>query len=117
MTELEERFAGRRNADAPADTQEHRLLELVFEEENLPADRRLRDVELVAGGGERPRFGDGSYDFQLSKIHDPLPKRIRGYISWRDGFKGNDESVCSRQSAVKSPVVSPQSSVRDECVR
>ncbi len=52
MTELQQRFARRRDADAPPDAQEHRLLQFIFEQQNLTADRGLRDVELVAGGGE-----------------------------------------------------------------
>ena len=47
---------GRRDADAPADAVEDRLAELVLEQEDLAADRRLRDVQLVAGGGERARY-------------------------------------------------------------
>ena len=63
--------------------------ELVFEQQNLAADRRLRDVQLLAGGGERTGFGDGADDFELSKVHEALPECMGAYISWRDGFKAN----------------------------
>ena len=68
-TELQQRFAGRRDADAAPDAQEDRLLQLVFEQQDLPADRRLRDVQLVAGGGERASLGNGANDFELAKVH------------------------------------------------
>src|SRR5688572_10481841 len=69
MTELEERLAGRRDADAPPDAVEDRLAELLLEEQNLAADRRLRDVQLLAGGGERAGVGDSPDDLQLPQIH------------------------------------------------
>ncbi len=69
VTQLEERFTGGRNADAPADPMEYGLAELVLEEENLPADCGLRDVEFFTRGGEGAGVGDGADDLQLPQIH------------------------------------------------
>ena len=52
IRQLQQGLAGRRNADAAADTQKYRLLQLIFEQENLPADGRLGHVEFVSGRGE-----------------------------------------------------------------
>src|SRR5204863_8925740 len=49
--------------------EKQRLTELVFEEQNLPADRRLRHVQLAPAGGERSRFRDRLENFQLTEIH------------------------------------------------
>ena len=68
VTELEQRFAGRRDADAPADAQEDGLVQLLFEQQDLPADRRLRHVQPFAGSGEGAGFGDGADDLELAKI-------------------------------------------------
>ena len=46
VAELQQRFAGGGDADAAADAVKDRLAELFLEQEDLPADRRLRDVEL-----------------------------------------------------------------------
>ena len=69
MTELQERFARRRDADAPADAQEHRLVELFLEQQDLPADRRLRHVQPLAGRREGAGFGDGPDDLELAQVH------------------------------------------------
>ena len=69
VTELQQRFAGRRDADAPADAQEDGLVQLFFEQQDLPADRRLRHVQPFAGSGEGAGFGDGADDFELPEIH------------------------------------------------
>ena len=69
VAQLQQRFAGRRDADAPADAMEDRLAELVFEQQDLPADGRLRDVQLLARRRERAGFGDGADDFELPQIH------------------------------------------------
>ena len=69
VTELQQRLAGRRDADAPADAQEDRLVQLFLEQEDLPADRRLRDVQPFAGSGEGAGLGDGADDLQLAQVH------------------------------------------------
>ena len=68
VAQLEQRFACGRDADAPADPQEHRLAEFVLEQQNLPADRRLRDVQFLPGSGERAGLGDGPDDLELAKV-------------------------------------------------
>ncbi len=70
MAQLEQRFAGRGDPDAPADAMKDRLAELVLEEKDLPADRRLRDVQLFAGGRKGAGFSDGADDFELPQIHE-----------------------------------------------
>jgi hypothetical protein len=67
--ELNQRLAGARGNRAAALTDEQRLPELVFEEEYLPADRGLRDVQLLPGAGERPGFRDRAQNFELPEIH------------------------------------------------
>ena len=84
MAQLEQRFAGRRDADAAADAMEDRLAELVLEQQDLPADRRLRDVQLLAGGGERSGVGDGADDLELPQVH------ASAYICSAHGFNGTD---------------------------
>ena len=50
--------------DAAADAEKDGLLQLFFEQQDLPADRRLRDVQLVAGRGERAGLRDGANDLE-----------------------------------------------------
>ena len=69
MAQLQQRFTGRRDADSPADAVKDRFAEFFFEQENLPADRRLRDVELLAGGCERAGLGYRTDDLELTQIH------------------------------------------------
>ena len=69
MAQLQQRFAGRRDLDAAAEPDEQRLLEFFFEQQDLTADRRLRDVQPRAGGGERTALGNRAQDFELSQIH------------------------------------------------
>ena len=57
--ELEHRFPGRRDLDLALDAPEERLVQLCFEQQDLAADRRLRDVKPPARAGERSRIGDG----------------------------------------------------------
>src|SRR4051812_20087537 len=71
MTELQQRLAGWRDADAAADAVKHRFAELVFEEEDLPADGRLGHVQLRTGGGEGAAVRDGADDLELAEIHAP----------------------------------------------
>ena len=46
LAELHEALGRRRHPDLASDAQEQRLAELLFEQQNLPADGRLRHVEL-----------------------------------------------------------------------
>ena len=69
MAQLNERFAGGGDADAPAHAQEDGLVHLFLEQQNLAADGRLRHAQLPPGGGERPRLGDRLHDLELPQIH------------------------------------------------
>ena len=69
VTQLQERFTRGRDADTPANPMEDGLAELFLEKKNLPADGRLRDVELFTCGGEGAGVGDGADDLQLPQIH------------------------------------------------
>ena len=77
VAQLEQRFAGRRDADAAADAVEDRLAELVLEQQDLAADGRLGDVQLFAGGRERAGVGDGADDFELPQVHASAYMRTR----------------------------------------
>ena len=82
MAQLQQRFAGRRDADAPADAMEDRLAELVLEQQDLAADGRLRDVQLLAGGGERAGVGDGADDLELPEVHAVSIHLQRAWVQW-----------------------------------
>ena len=69
LSELDEALGRRRHAHLAADAQEQRLAELFLEQQNLPADRRLRHVQLSAARRERSGFGDRLEDFELAKVH------------------------------------------------
>ena len=69
MAELHQRLAGRGNADLPPDAQENALVQLFLEQQDLAADRRLRDVQLSAGAGEGAGLGDRLDDLELAEIH------------------------------------------------
>ena len=69
LAEAEERRSGRRDPDLASEPQEQLLLQLLFEQEDLPADGRLGEMELLAGAGERSGVGDGAQDLELPKVH------------------------------------------------
>ena len=52
LAETEERRAGRSDAHLPAEAQEQLLLQFLLEEQNLAADRRLREMQALPGAGE-----------------------------------------------------------------
>ena len=70
MTQLYERLGGRRHAHLAAGAQKQRLAELVLEEQNLPADGRLRHVQLPSARTEGSGLRNRLQDFELSEIHD-----------------------------------------------
>jgi hypothetical protein len=76
LPELHQRFGRRGHPDLPPDAQEQRLAELLLEQQDLPADRRLRHVQLAAAGGERSGFSDGLKDFELAQVHAALLNRV-----------------------------------------
>ena len=69
LAELHEALGRRRHPHLAADAQEQRLAELLLEQQNLAADRRLRHVQLPAARGERAGLGDRLEDFELAKVH------------------------------------------------
>src|SRR5262245_24841997 len=69
VAQLQERFARRRDPDPSSDAMENRLAELLFQQKDLAADGRLRDVQFFASGGERARVGYRSDDLELTQIH------------------------------------------------
>ena len=72
LAELHEALGRGRHSDLASDAQEQRLAELLFEQQNLTADGRLRHVELPPARGERPGFGDRLQDFELPQIHPSM---------------------------------------------
>ena len=70
LTELDEAFGRRRHAHVSADAQKQRLAEFFLEQGNLPADRRLRHVQLPSARGKRPGIGNRLENFELAQIHD-----------------------------------------------
>ena len=81
MAELQQRVAGRRDADAAADAVEHRLTQFLLEQKNLAADGGLRYPQLLASCGERPGVRYGADDLELPEVH------AVGYISSAHGGK------------------------------
>ena len=69
LSELHQALGRRRHPHLAPDAQEQRLAELLFEQQNLAADRRLRDVQLPPAGGERSGLGDRLEDFELAQVH------------------------------------------------
>jgi hypothetical protein len=84
---LEERLAGWRDANPAADPMKNGLTELVFEQQDLAADGRLRDVQLLTRSREGAGFGDGPDDLELPEVH-----ASSGYICRTHGFNGTDVS-------------------------
>src|SRR5207237_9759335 len=69
VAELQERFACRRDLDLASEAEEERLVQFLFQQEDLPADGRLRDMEPCTGSRERASIGQRADDFELSEIH------------------------------------------------
>ena len=74
LAEAEQRGAGRRDADLAAEAEEQLLLQLLFEQQDLAADGRLRQVQLLPGARERARLRDRAKNLQLSQVHDTPPR-------------------------------------------
>ena len=68
VAELQKSFSGRRQPDLPAEPHEQRFLQFLFEQEDLAADGRLRDVHQPGGSRERAGVGDGLDDFELAQV-------------------------------------------------
>ena len=90
VTELQERFAGGSDPDAAADAVKDRLAEFFFEQQDLPADRRLRDVELRPGRGEGAAVGNGADDLELAQVHAPSDYMSRAHRS--KGIDAHEET-------------------------
>ena len=69
VAQLQEGLTGSGDPDTPADSVKHRLAELLLEQQDLPADCRLRHVKLLARRREGARIGDGADDLQLPQVH------------------------------------------------
>ena len=52
LAQTQERRACRSDAHLPAKTQEQLLLQFLLQEQNLAADRRLREMQTLPGTGE-----------------------------------------------------------------
>ena len=52
-----------------ADRGERPAPQFLLEQQDLTADRRLRNVQLRAGRGEGTRIGDGADDLELAQVH------------------------------------------------
>ena len=73
LAEAEQRGAGRRDADLAAEPEEQLLLQLLFEQQDLAADGRLRQVQLLPGARERAGLRDRAQYLQLSQVHASPP--------------------------------------------
>ena len=69
LAEAEQRGAGGRDPDLAAEPEEQLLLQLLFEQQDLAADGGLREVQLLAGAGERSRLRDRAQYLELSQVH------------------------------------------------
>src|SRR3954454_15560539 len=68
LAESEERRAGGGDPNLAPKPQEQLLIELLLEQQNLPADRRLRQVKLFSRARERARLRDRPQDLELTKV-------------------------------------------------
>ena len=73
LAEAEQRRARRRDADLSAEAEEQLLLQLLFEQQDLAADGRLRQVQLLPGARERSGLRDRAKYLQLSQVHARPP--------------------------------------------
>ena len=69
LAQAEQRGSGRGDADLAAEPQEQLLLELFLEQQDLATDGRLRQVQALAGTGERTGVGHGPKNLELTKVH------------------------------------------------
>ena len=77
LSELHQALGGRRHPHLPADAQEQRLAEFLFEQQHLPADRRLRHVQLPPARGERSGLGNRLKNFELTQVHGSVLQNCR----------------------------------------
>ena len=98
MTQLEQRLAGRGDPDAPADAVKDRLAELVLEDQNLPADRGLRDVQLLPGGSKGAGLSNGSNDFELPEIHESAYMCLAHESTLEDSSRESKRWSCDSRS-------------------
>ncbi len=68
-SEAQQGLAGGRDANPPPDPQKQRFVQLFFEQQDLSADGRLRDVQASPRAGERTGLNDRAQDFQLTQVH------------------------------------------------
>src|ERR1700722_1407539 len=70
---LGEHLAGLGGDDAAPVPDEQAVVQLDLEQPDLPAERRLRDMQDFGGGGEAAAFLDAEEVFELAKIHADAP--------------------------------------------
>src|SRR4029079_12416559 len=80
---LEEQRALARELHSGRGPQEQLHSDFVFELADVPAERRLRDVELSRRFGEAVRVGDGGEGPQMTQIHERLEGFMRTGIRRR----------------------------------
>ena len=85
LSELHQALGGRRHPDLPAHAQEQRLAQFLLEQQDLPADGRLRDAQLPPARGERSGLGNRLKDLELSQVHASVLQNCRtaGRCRWR----------------------------------
>lgn len=69
VTQLQQCVTGRRDPDPPAYAVKDRFAQLLLEQRHLPADGRLRDVELVASCRERAHLCNRTKHLELPQVH------------------------------------------------
>src|SRR4029453_16154040 len=69
LAEAEQRRARRSDPDLAAKPEEELFLQLLLQQQDLPADGGLREMELLAGAGERSRLRNRAQYLELSQVH------------------------------------------------
>jgi hypothetical protein len=85
---LQHGVARRGQLDSSAEPDEQRLVDFVLEQQHLPADGGLRQMQLDAGPGEGAGVGNGANDLELTQVHGGvLAKKQKRPSSDDDGLE------------------------------